>query len=309
MRVGIVGAGAVGGYFGGRLAEKGADVTFLVRPNRKKRLTEKGLVIHSPIHGNSHRSVSVVTPEETAPPFDLLIVAVKAYHLDSVIPFMQTFSDQHTMILPLLNGYAHIDHLQQAFSKDSIFGGFCFMESTLDQSGEIHLLGKHHRLVYGELQENANHARMDQLKQLFADANLEAVQSDFIETEMWNKYQYIAALSGMTTLMRSEIGAIRDSTYGSELYQQLLNEIYQVTIRQPLPKPPESPDIIWNRVQKASPQSTSSMYRDLKQGLPIETDHLHGSLVRWGKEANLSLPILTTIYTGLSLYQPSGSSL
>lgn len=301
MRIAIVGAGAVGGYFGGRLVEKGADVTFLVRKKRQEQLATNGLSIRSP-HGNTTIAVATLSEKETTKPFDLIILAVKAYHLPDAIQTMKQHIDANTLILPLLNGYKHIQILQKEWGHDNILGGFCYIESTLTHAGDICLLGQAHQLVYGELACGIS-KRMVQLEQVFQGANFVVKLSPVVMSEMWNKYMFISALSGMTSLMRSSIGSIFASRYGRKLYNQLLQEIYAVAKRQSLPQSLKTPAEILKLTEGLATSSTSSMYRDLIQGLPLETEHLHGSLLRWGQELQLDLPILTTIYTALTLHQ------
>lgn len=303
MRIGIIGAGAVGGYFGGRLVEDGADVTFIVRSKRKLQIEEHGLIIHSP-HGNSQLSVPVLSEEEQAKPFDLVLLSVKAYHLSEVVNQIKRFFGSNTTILPLLNGYSHIKYLQKKFGESAILGGFCIIESTLNDKGEINHMSDHNRLVFGELNEKRSH-RTEQIERLFQNVNFSGVHSNQINTDMWNKYQYISAYSGMTALMRSNLGMILSSKYGREIYLKLLNEIHSIAVRQSLSVSPETPDEIFQKVQRESKEAKSSMLRDIEKGLPIESEHLHGSLVKMSEKLELDLPVLKTIANALSLYQPT----
>lgn len=151
MRILVVGAGAVGGYFGGRLAEKGEDVTFLVRDKREHQLKEHGLHIES-VQGDYHYQPKTIKAEEKAEPFDVVILSTKAYHLKGAIDSLNPFVGENTMILPLLNGMSHVDDLIQAFGEEKVIGGLCFVESTLDGSGKVIQTSPIHDLVFGEME-------------------------------------------------------------------------------------------------------------------------------------------------------------
>ena len=140
MKVLILGAGAVGGYFGGRLAQAGADVTFLVRPKRAMALAENGLVINSPL-GNAQMAVRTVQKETVRPEYDLVILSCKAYDLDVSIVSLVDAVGPKTLVLPLLNGMAHLERLEQAFGRERVLGGTCYIASALEADGSISHLG------------------------------------------------------------------------------------------------------------------------------------------------------------------------
>ena len=248
MRILVVGAGAVGGYFGGRLLEKGVDVTFLVRKRRKKQLQEKGLVIHS-VHGDAVLSPKLLVTGEQAEPFDVVIFSNKAYHLPEAIRDVKPYVGEKTMILPLLNGMAHMEILWNEFGKENVLGGLCFIETTLNEHGEIAQTSASHDVRFGEWSGERTE-RVLALEQLFSGCNARfrlsehiatygAIKwrdeiiarfrlSEHIATDMWNKYLFIATMSGVTTLFRAPIGPIRSGKYGQEIIFGLLKEIAAV---------------------------------------------------------------------------------
>lgn len=230
MRVLMVGAGAVGGYFGGRLVEKGEDVTFLVRKKRQEQLEQNGLVIKS-VNGNAELKVKTLTAGQPAPAFDLIILSVKAYHLTKTLNDLKPYVGENTTILPLLNGIIHIQQLQNEFGAEKILGGLCFIESTLNDKGEIEQYSPQHEIVYGELNGDVTKRILD-IQALFDGAGFDARYSQKIRIEMWQKYIFISAMSGMTCLMNSSIGPILSAPYGKEMYQQLLEEIVSVAHHQ-----------------------------------------------------------------------------
>jgi 2-dehydropantoate 2-reductase len=273
MRILVVGAGGVGGYFGGRLAEKGGDVTFLVRDHRKLQLEQNGLVIHS-THGNTTLRVKTLISGEKQKSFDLILLSVKAYHLDQVIHSLRPYVDNHTVILPLLNGVSHLEKLQQSFSTKNVLGGLCFIETTLNDQGHIEHYSPQHDLVFGELNGELTE-RVERIHQILNIGNFQSSLSRHIIKKMWHKYIFISTMSGMTAMMKSNIGTILESPYGKETLERLLTEIIQIAKTQ---EPSIDPDIyeqVMKTVLTMSPTFKSSMQRDLEKGLPIESVHFN----------------------------------
>ncbi|SEM80747.1 ketopantoate reductase family protein [Lihuaxuella thermophila] len=300
MRVLVVGAGAVGGYFGGRLAEKGADVTFLVRERRKQQLDREGLIIKS-VHGDTALRVKTLLPGQPDDPYDLILLSVKAYHLDQALDSLHHYVGEHTTILPLLNGISHIDTIGKRFGAEKVLGGLCFIESTLNGQGQIEQYNQVHEIVFGEWNGEST-PRVRRMEELFAGANMSARSSGQIKVEMWKKYIFISAMSGMTSIMRSSIGPILSSPYGKETYLRLLREIVGIARTQEPNLKEDLAERILSNMEKLEPTMKSSLLRDMEKGLPIETDHLHGTLIRLAPQ-ELDLPILKMIYSTLKIYQ------
>jgi 2-dehydropantoate 2-reductase len=300
MRILVVGAGAVGGYFGGRLLEKGEDVTFLVREKRKQQLQQTGLVIKS-VQGDVTLNVQTLVSGEESDPFDLVILAVKEYHLDQALHSVHPYIGSNTTILPLLNGISHLEKIKAAFPQGHLLGGLCFIEATLNKEGHIEHYIQRHDIIYGELDGQVSE-RIKQIKKCFSEANMNAYVSKQIIKRMWHKYIFISTLSGITSLMRSSIGPILSVSHGKETVQRLIDEIVSIAQSQ---EPSINPNIageIMQTLESAPPSMTSSMHRDLEKGLPIETDHFHGTLLKMAPD-HFDLPLLKTIYSTLSLYQ------
>jgi 2-dehydropantoate 2-reductase len=300
MRVLVVGAGAVGGYFGGRLVEKGADISFLVRERRKQQLETSGLVLHS-VQGDFQSPISTIVAGVDTTPFDLIILTTKAYHLDEVLPNLVSYVGEHTTILPLLNGTAHFEKLKNHFGSEKVIGGLCFIESTLNAKGEVEHYSPQHRVVFGEFDRKKSD-RIIAIEDLFAGANLAAVSSENINNEIWKKYIFISAMAGMTCLTRSSIGPILKSPHGMETYERLLTEICKIGKAQEETLDADVWDQTIGRVRTLPDEMKSSMLRDMEKGLPVETDHFHGTLLKLAP-ADLDAPLLKTIYSTLSIYQ------
>lgn len=303
MKFLVVGAGAVGGYFGGRLLEKGADVTFLVREGRMRNLQEKGLVIHSD-YGNATLSPKTIIAGEEVEPYDVILLSTKAYHLDNAIDDIRPYVGENTMVIPLLNGMAHYNKLDEQFGKEKVIGGLCYIEATLDSEGAVIQKGPLHMLVYGERsgQESERIIKLaDALKGTKADFQL----SSTIIEDLWHKYLFIATMSGITTLMRAPIGPICNHPSGMETIKQLTKEIIDVMNVAGAPISNELETIQMEKIANLAPEMKSSMQRDMEKGLPVEADHLHGYLLEIAKTADLPVPVLEAVYANLKIYERS----
>ncbi|PAO69710.1 MULTISPECIES: ketopantoate reductase family protein [Bacillus] len=300
MKFLVVGAGGVGGYIGGRLAEKGNDVTFLVRQKRAQQLKETGLVIHSEKGDASFQPV-LITAGETGR-FDVVIIASKAYSLDQVINDVKPFIHQESVIIPFLNGYRHYEQLFAAFSKEQVLGGLCFIESALDNRGEIHHTSASHRFVFGEWNgERTN--RIKALEEAFSGVKAEVIISGHIEKDIWKKYLFIAAQAGITTLFQRPLGPILDTESGRHTAQTLIGEIGAVLRKEGVPADPDLEEESFRTMTSMSYHMKSSMLRDMENGQTTEGDHLHGFLLEKAKRLSLAAPVLETVYANLQMYE------
>ena len=218
MRILIVGAGAVGGYFGSRLAQAGRDVTFLVRSARAKQLRRDGLRIISP-HGDAVLSPKLVSAEEIDMPYDLVFVSVKAYALEAAMNDFSAAVGPQTMILPVLNGMRHIDLLTKRFGEHAVIGGVCLVAAEIDSQGRIVQLADVQQLVYGE-RNGESTPRLKTLDATLQGAGFDARLSTDIMQEMWEKWIQLATLGAITCLMRGTIGEIVAAPGGAELSHQ-----------------------------------------------------------------------------------------
>ncbi|PTM57543.1 ketopantoate reductase family protein [Desmospora activa] len=300
MKVLVVGAGAVGGYFGGRLVEAGRDVSFLVRERRRRELQEQGLGIKS-VHGDWHGAVTTLVTGESAPTFDLVLLSVKAYYLEAAIRDLTPYVGDHTLILPLLNGIAHLDRLREAFGEERVVGGLCFIETTLNAQGEVEQYSHRHDLFYGALSPSQQE-RMAQLDETFVGIRAGVYRSDDILREMWKKYLFIATFSGITSLMGSAIGPIREVRGGLESLRRLLSDIVQAaSIREPK-MVLQLEEEVRQTLEQLTPSMKSSMLRDMEKGNAVEVDHLHGFLLDLAGP-KMDLPLLHAVVARLQGYE------
>ena len=301
MRILVVGAGSTGGYFGARLAQAGRDVTFLVRANRAAELRANGLQIVSPL-GDFTIAPQIVEANALAETYDVVLLTVKAYSLQSALQDFAPAIGAETMIMPVLNGMRHVDALAERFTRHNVVGCACKVATYIDDAGRIVQLNTMQELVYGEM-DGATTPRIQQLHETFSNATFDARLSSTIELEMWEKWVMLATLGAVTCLMRGNIGAIVATQYGEQFVLQMLREVVDtVTAAGHTPSEPFLTYLRKRLTQRNSPW-TSSMYRDLQVGHPVEADQIVGDLILRAHSLGVATPLLTAAYTNLLVYQ------
>jgi 2-dehydropantoate 2-reductase len=308
MRILVVGAGATGGYFGGRLAAAGRDVTFLVRPARAAQLREDGLVIRSRFGDLTLRDVKTVTQDALrAPgvqPFDVVLLSCKSYDLDSAIDSFAAGVGASTAILPLLNGMHHLDVLQARFGTQAVLGGVCLIASTLNAQREIVHLNDIHAISFGELGGGVS-ARVQTIADTFSNAGFNLTASDRILQEMWEKWVFLASLAGSTCLFRASVGTIAATPDGEAIIERLFAECRAIAAANG--HAVRDAFLERSRAMLFAPGSplTASMLRDVQNGSRIEADHVLGDLIRRGgaAQAGDDISVLRIVYSQLKAYE------
>jgi 2-dehydropantoate 2-reductase len=300
MRILVVGAGAIGGYFGGRLLEAGRDVTFLVRPRRGAELAKAGLVISSSFGDAILPAPPTVTADKLREPFDLILLSCKAYDLASAAESFAPAAAANTAILPLLNGMDHIDFLAARFGDAAVLGGQCVISTTLDAEGRILHLNDFHALSFGE-RDGSVSARAEAIATMLTGARFDSRLSRAIMQEMWEKWVLIAAMAGITCLMRATVGDII-AAGAIDLTNALLDECAAIARAQG--HAPSESTMLRSRTMLTAPGSplAASMLRDIEHGAPIEAEHIVGDLIRRGGESR-DYPILRLAHTHLKAYE------
>ncbi len=301
MRMLVVGAGSTGGYFGGRLAQAGRDVTFLVRPARAAQLEERGLEILSP-HGDFTLRPKLVTADRLSGPYDAVLLTVKAFSLESALSDMAGAVGPETMILPVLNGMKHVDILADRFGKRSVVGCACKITASIDDRGRIVQHNLLQDIAYGEMDDVVS-PRIQGLDRFMRDAGFDARLVSDIKREMWEKWILLAGLGGINCLMRGTIGEVAQAPRGSEFVVRLLQEI--AAVAQAVGVSPRPEFMVAAKMGLTAPDSTqtSSMYRDLSRGVPIEADQITGDLLERARAAGIETPLLGAVWTHLCVYQ------
>ena len=299
MRVLIVGAGATGGYFGGRLAQAGRDVTFLVRAGRAEQLRAKGLTLLSP-PGDVTLQPKPVTAGPIEGPYDPVILGVKAFALEQALQDMAPAVGAGTMVMPLLNGMRHVDRIRALYGA-ALIGGVCKVATTIDQEGRIKQLAPFQELAYGEL-DGSPSARTAQLDEIMQGAGFTARLTAHVEREMWEKWTLLATMGGMCCLLRGNIGEIEAASGGRDFVLRLLAEVVRVVEADGIAPSAAFLETITKQLTQKGSAMASSMYRDLLAGLPVEADQIVGDMEARGKRHGLDTPLISAAYTHLRVY-------
>lgn len=302
MKILILGAGAIGGYFGGRLADAGADVTFLVRPKRAELLAREGLRVKS-MHGDISRKVQLVTQDALKPGFELVILTAKAYDLDSAIEAIAPAIEGGGLVLPLLNGMAHLAKLDARFGRARVLGGVAYIPVTLTADGTIRHLGEFHSIAFGPRDDSPQAmALCKALAAEFARTPVNVNPSPSIEQAMWDKWVSLASIAGMTCLMRAAVGDIVATDAGERLMLTMLSECASVARTEGHPVAEETLERHKKMLTQTGSTATASMLRDTENGGATEADHVLGAMLALAEKHALPTPLLEIAYTHLQAY-------
>jgi 2-dehydropantoate 2-reductase len=306
MKTLVVGAGAVGGYFGARLAQAGRDVTFLVRPSRAQQLRSEGLRIISP-HGDLTLQPKTITAKELDSPVDIVFLSVKASALDQAMDDMAPAIGPETMIYPVLNGMRHIETLIRRFGERPVLGGVCMVVADLDEQGRIVQMNPMQKLLYGERNGEIT-PRIRSFDETFRNSGFDTELSANITYAMWQKWLMIASLGLITCLLDGTIGEINAVPYGDETALRAVEECAAIATACGFPPSQALLEDMSKRGTAKGSTLTSSMYRDLKKGAPVEVDAILGDLLEHGRSHNVDTPLLQAGCVRLRVYQNSRST-
>lgn len=306
MKILVVGAGAVGGYFGAYLAKAGRDVTFLVRPQRAQQLQRDGIRIVGP-QGNLTIKPQTITSDQINTPFDVIFLSVKSFALDQAIADMSPAVGSDTIIYSALNGMRHIDILVNRFGPHPVLGGVCMVSTELDPEGRILQFNDMQTLTYGE-RDGQITPRVQQLDETFRGAGFEAELSSNIMQAMWQKWVGISTLGLVNCLFNGALGEINAVPYGEETALQALDECAAVAAACGYPAAKPFLENVYQRLVTKGSKLTSSMYRDMQKGARIEADAILGDLLEHGRAHNLTTPLLQAACVRLAVYQTAISS-
>lgn len=300
MRILVVGAGAIGGYFGARLLQAGRDVTFLVRARRAAQLAEHGLRVKSQ-HGDLHiAKPPIVLSEQIREPYDVVLLSCKAYDLDSAMDAIAPAMGPDTVIVPMLNGMRHLDQLDARFGAARVMGGRCMISSTLDEQGTILHLSAFHVLSFGE-RPAGNTPRAQALAEAFGNAGFDVQRSDAMLQDMWEKWFFLATLAASTCLMRATVGDILAAPRGRETIDALLQECASIAAANGYPvRDPALNQARATLFADGSPLM-ASMLRDVERGAAIESDQIVGDLI--ARRGSVATPTLALALTNLKAYE------
>ncbi len=302
MRILVVGAGAIGGYFGGRLLAAGNDVTFLVRPKRAAELADAGLVIKSPNGDVTLKNPPRVQADKLSEKFDVVLLSCKAFDLEDAIKSFAPAVGPQTSIIPLLNGMRHLDVLDAKFGRERVLGGVCGIIATLNDKREVVHFSPLQWLIFGE-RDGKLSDRVRAIDVAMQSGKFGASTSENVIEEMWEKWVFLASLAAATCLMRTIVGNILAAPGGRDFMLGVFDEACAVATAEG--HPPRAPFLERTRTNFTTEGSplNASMFRDIKIGARVEADHVIGDMIARGEAAKVSMPKLRIAYTHLKAYE------
>lgn len=301
MNIIVYGAGAVGAYFGGRLLESGVNVSFFVREKRANELKKEGLKIFSP-EGNFESDVNIYTKVDEVKQADLILFAVKGYHLEQAIPQVKQIVEQtNAFILPILNGIDHIEKLQQAVGKEKVIGGFATIIATLNDQGHIIHSSKSSAITFGPLHPKQEEICL-QIEKLHNNVKTNLIKDEDILKQMWKKYIFITAFSGITSATQLPAKFITENEATFRVAENVVYEMATLAQKEGINLTDDEIQKEVNRLKSFPKDSTSSMHQDMRKGYPLEVEHLHKGALKIAKKHQLSIPVIETLYGILKPY-------
>jgi len=297
----VLGAGGIGGYFGGRLAEAGSDVTFLVREKRRDALAKDGLVVESP-GGDIWMPVKTVIAAELKSGYDTVLFTCKAYDLESAMDAISPAVQGSAAIVPLLNGLAHFEKLDARFGRERVMGGTAHINVTLRKDGVIVHGDALNRIIFGE-RDKQETPRVKALAAEFAKTKADWKLSPDIEQDLWEKVVFLSALAAATCLFRGNVREIMAAPGGRDAMLRLLAANEQIATREG--HPPRAAVIQSARERLTDPAGlwSASMMRDMEAGNAVEADQIVGWMLERARKHNVDDAVLSMAYTHLKTYE------
>ena len=297
----VLGAGGIGGYFGGRLAQAGADVTFLVRPKRRAQLERDGLRVESPL-GGFNIAVKTVPAESLRPGYDLVLFTCKAYDLDSATDAIAPAMGGGAALLPLLNGMAHLERLDARFGAASVLGGTAQINVMLKPDGLVFHADPLQRLIFGA-RDRSQSAHAQAFAAELAKTKVEWVLAEDIGQELWEKVVFLSALAAACCLFRGNVREIMAAKGGPEAMERLLAGNIEIATRSGRPPRGDAIERARKRLMDPTGSWSASMLRDLEGGGPVEADHIVGWMLAKARALGVDDTLLSLAYTNLQTYE------
>lgn len=300
MKVLVLGAGAIGGYFGGRMAAAGTDVTFLVRPGRRAQLDRDGLIVEG-ARSNIKMPVQTVDASELRDDYDVVLLTCKSYDLDSAMDAIAPAMAGRAVIVPMLNGMSHFDVLDKRFGRKKVLGGLCAIMAVLREDGSIKQLSDLDRIVVGARTPGTQTVAKE-FSQVLAESKVDAVLSENVEQDLWEKIVFLSAAAALTCVFRANFAEILAASGGPEAVDNVLDTNMAISEKEGFPQRPAAVKFANARLKVPSP-FTASMLRDLESGHRVESDQIVGFMLDHARKHALDDKILSVAYTHLKAYE------
>ncbi len=297
MNIVVYGAGGVGGYFGGKLAEAGFNVSFIARGKTLEAIKTNGLKIKS-ILGDFEVHPKVTNDMSQVKDAELIILAVKSWQIEAIAQQLKSVINENTMVLPLQNGADNADRLREILDHKNVLAGLCKIVSKIDSPGVIHHFAFEPEIVFGEY-DNQKTERVKVLKTVFDKAGFKNTLSEDIHLDIWKKFLFIATYSGIGALTRVDIGELRQEEHLRSMLYQTAHEIVTIANAKGIGLKNSDIDLVLKVIDNLDPKTTASMQRDVMDGRPSELDNFNGYIVRTGKQLHISTPVNAFTYYSL----------
>ena len=297
MKIAIYGAGSIGGYFGARLAQGGADVHLIARGEHLRALEERGLRVTSPAGDVELKLPATENPAEIGP-CDAVLFCVKSTDTETSAPGLAPLLGSETAVVSLQNGVTNEERLASLIDPGHVVGGVAYIMATIAEPGRVQHFGKTAKIVFGEL-DGRRSARLEALLAAAREAGVDAELSEAIQTPLWTKMAFICALAGMTATVRLPVGELRKSPAATEMFGRIASEVVAVAAARGIALPADTLDRVEEGFRRLPGEWYSSLYYDLTQEKPLELDALHGTVVRLAREHDVATPMCDAIYAAL----------
>jgi 2-dehydropantoate 2-reductase len=298
MRIAVVGAGGVGGYFGAKLAHAGEDVTFIARGATLAALRKNGIRVDSILGDFVVERVNATDDPATAGVFDAVLVAVKAWQVGDIAPSLEPLVGTETAVVPLENGIEAADDLIRGLGPANVLGGLCAIVSFVVAPGHIRHAASEPIVAFGEL-DNRRSARAQRLLDAMCNAGINADIPPDINRSLWTKFAFITPMSAIGAVTRVPIGVWRDVPETRELAAKAVREVIALATAKGVTLAPDALDLTMKRYDGLAPESTASMQRDVMDGRPSELEAQVGAVVRMGADLGVAVPIHDVFYAAL----------
>jgi len=294
MKIAVIGTGGVGGYFGGKIARAGFDVTFLARGEQLKAMKSNGLTVKS-ILGDFHIDPVKATGHlSNIGESDLVILAVKAWQIKEISAELKTIMHENSVILPLQNGVLAVEELKELINRKNIISGLCRIISKIESPGVINHFGVTPTVLFGEI-DNSKTTRIQKIKEIFDASGIHSEIPDDINSELWKKFIAIC-VSGLLAVTKTTYGELRKLKETRQMMTDLLNEIYHLSQKMGIRIEPGFVDKSVSFIDTFPYDSTSSLTRDVWEGKPSEIEYQNGTVVRLGQKYGIDTPINRFVY-------------
>lgn len=302
MKIAVMGSGGVGGFYGGRLAHAGYDISFVARGSHMAAMREHGLTIENEPQGDIHiPRVQVTDDPATIGVADLVLIAVKLWDTEAAARAVRPLVGPKTAVVSLQNGVIKDDILRRAFGEAAVMGGVGYVATYISRPGVIHQTGAMQRFILGEY-DGQRSARVEELHEALLRAGIEAEISDDIRRTLWEKYVFLVGLSGSTTTMRSTIGPIRENAQTRAFLFDLMKETVAVGRAHGVNLPEDYAGQRLAFIDTMAVDVTSSMHHDLNSGNPLEVPWLSGGVVQLGQQVGVPTPANRAVWDILALH-------